>query len=73
MVQKSVYTAQALGVPGEFYDDSPRRVAPYILRSAAGEIAAAGSIAFAGPPAPIIMPAPPRRTLPPPPPLPALR
>lgn len=43
MVQKSVYTAQALGVPGEFYDDSPRRVAPYILRSAAGEIAAAGS------------------------------
>lgn len=51
MVQKSVYTAQALGVPGEFYDDSPRRVAPYILRSAAGEIAAAGSIAFAGNPA----------------------
>ena len=44
MVQKSVYTAQALGVPGEFYDDSPRRVAPYILRSAAGEIAAAGSM-----------------------------
>lgn len=51
MVQKSVYTAQALGVPGEFYDDSPRRVAPYILRSAAGEIAAAGSITFAGNPA----------------------
>lgn len=51
MVQKSVYTAQALGVPGEFYDDSPRRVAPYILRSAAGEIAAAGSIAFVGNPA----------------------
>lgn len=44
MVQKSVYTAQALGVPGEFYDDSPRRVAPYILRSAAGEIAATGSV-----------------------------
>ena len=51
MVQKSVYTAQALGVPGEFYDDSPRRVAPYILRSAAGEIAATGSIAFSGNPA----------------------
>lgn len=50
MVQKSVYTAQALGVPGEFYDDSPRRVAPYILRSAAGEIAATGSIAFSGNP-----------------------
>lgn len=51
MVQKSVYTAQALGVPGEFYDDSPRRVAPYILRSDAGEIAATGSIAFSGNPA----------------------
>lgn len=51
MVQKSVYTAQALGVPGEFYDDSPRRVAPYILRSTAGEIAATGSIAFSGNPA----------------------
>lgn len=51
MVQKTVYTAQALGVPGEFYDDSPRRVAPYILRSAEGEIAAAGSIAFSGNPA----------------------
>lgn len=51
MVQKTVYTAQALGVPGEFYDDSPRRVAPYILRSAAGEIAAVGSIAFSGNPA----------------------
>lgn len=49
MVQKSVYTAQALGVPGEFYDDSPRRVAPYILRSAA--IAATGSIAFSDNPA----------------------
>lgn len=44
MVQKSVYTAQALGVPGEFYDDSPRRVAPYILRSNAGKIAATGSV-----------------------------
>jgi hypothetical protein len=51
MVQKTVYTAQALGVPGEFYDDSPRRVAPFILRSAAGEVAASGSISFSGNPA----------------------
>lgn len=51
MVQKTVYTAQALGVPGEFYDDSPRRAAPYILRSAEGKIAASGSIGFSGNPA----------------------
>lgn len=51
MVQKTVYTAQALGVPGEFYDDSPRRVAPFILRSATGEVAASGSISFSGNPA----------------------
>lgn len=50
MVQKTVNTAQAIGVPGEFYDDSPRRVAPYILRSAEGEIAASGSINFSGNP-----------------------
>lgn len=36
MVQKTVNIAQAIGVPGEFYDDSPRRVAPYVLRSAEG-------------------------------------
>lgn len=51
MVQKTVKTAQAIGVPGEFYDDSPRRAAPYILRSAEGEIAASGSISFSGNPA----------------------
>lgn len=51
MVQKTVNIAQAIGVPGEFYDDSPRRVAPYILRSAEGEIAAQGSVSFSGNPA----------------------
>lgn len=43
MVQKTVNIAQAIGVPGEFYDDSPRRVAPYVLRSAEGEVAAKGT------------------------------
>lgn len=51
MVQKTVNIAQAIGVPGEFYDDSPRRVAPYVLRSAEGEVAAKGTVSFSGNPA----------------------
>lgn len=33
MVQTSVYKAQALGIPGEIADDSPRRVTPYIVNA----------------------------------------
>ena len=51
MVQKTVNIAQAIGVPGEFYDDSPRRVAPYVLRSAEGEVSAKGTLSFSGNPA----------------------
>lgn len=32
MFQKKVNTFQAPGMAGEFYDDSPRRVAPYIIQ-----------------------------------------
>lgn len=51
MVQKTVNIAQALGVPGEFYDDSPRRVAPYILKSGEGQIPAEGTVSFSANPA----------------------
>lgn len=45
MVQKSVYTKQALGMEGEFYDDSPRRVSPYIVTGVAnGDSAAIGRV-----------------------------
>lgn len=45
MVQKNVYIKQALGMEGEFYDDSPRRVSPYIVSgTAAGVPAAIGKV-----------------------------
>lgn len=45
MVQKTVYTKQALGMAGEFYDDSPRRVSPYIVSGIAnGASAAIGKV-----------------------------
>lgn len=45
MVQKNVYTKQALGMEGEFYDDSPRRVSPYIVKGTdAGVSAAIGKV-----------------------------
>lgn len=31
--QSTVSLAQGFGVPGDFYDDSPRRVQPYVLNS----------------------------------------
>ena len=34
MVQSTVRTEQAFGVPGDVYDDSPRQALPYILDSA---------------------------------------
>lgn len=51
MVQKNVYIKQAIGMEGEFYDDSPRRVSPYIVLAGEGNIAASGSITFVGNPA----------------------
>lgn len=34
-LQKTVNSKLAFGVPGDFYDDSPRRVAPYIVSGGA--------------------------------------
>lgn len=48
MVQTKVNIAQAIGVPGEFYDDSPRRVAPYILRKNGDNIPAVALVFTAG-------------------------
>lgn len=45
MVQTIVNKKQALGMEGEFYDNSPRRVSPYIVTgTAAGEAAAIGRV-----------------------------
>lgn len=46
MVQTTVYKRQALGMPGEFYDDSPRRVSPYIVSGVTDGAAAAIGLAF---------------------------
>ena len=63
MFQQTVNTSQALGVPGEFYDDSIKRVRTYVLdvalsgkpaigrvftRSASGGLALGGNGAFLG-------------------------
>lgn len=46
-LQKAVNQKLAAGVPGSFYDDSPRRVAPYIV--SAGGIAKAYTVDTANP------------------------
>lgn len=46
MVQTTVYKKQALGMPGEFYDDSPRRVSPYIVSGVTDGAAAAIGLVF---------------------------
>lgn len=48
MVQKKVNIAQAIGVPGDFYDDSPRRVAPYILRASGDVLPTVAKVFTAG-------------------------
>ena len=59
-LQSVVNTKLAYGVPGSFYDDSPRRVAPYVVASGSigkaftldssveGKAGVGGSNAFAG-------------------------
>ena len=46
MLQKTVNTKQAFGLVGTFYDDSPRRVAPYNVNKTAGGTAATVGCAF---------------------------
>lgn len=49
--QTSVYIKQAIGMEGEFYDDSPRRVSPYIVKTNTGDISAKGGFTFSANPA----------------------
>lgn len=51
MLQTQVFVKQAIGMPGEFYDDSPRRVSPYTVLSGQGDISAKGEITFVSNPA----------------------
>lgn len=44
--QQSVNTVQPFGLVGSFYDDSARRVAPYVLNAATGGTAATIGYAF---------------------------
>jgi hypothetical protein len=44
--QSTVYAARALGVPGELRDNTPYRVAPYILNSASAAYNIIGATAF---------------------------